>query len=149
MSTLLIRLVPQEPPYVLVLDRTEWHFGQTPVNVLMIGIAHRGIAFPVAWTALPKTGGSGSEEQIEVLGAALRALDAEEVESLTAEREFISVAWLKRLQAASIPFVIRLRSGRRLRLGGASWRGRPRPSREDVRPRARHRRKPGRRLAEA
>ena len=118
LSRLLVRLVPQEPPYVLVLDRTEWHFGQTPVNVLMIGIAHRGIAFPIAWTTLPKSGGSGSEEQIEVLEAALCALDAEEVEALTADREFISVSWLKRLQAASIPFVIRLRSDRRLyRLG--------------------------------
>jgi len=117
LSTLLIRLLPQEPPYVLVLDRTEWHFGQTPVNVLMIGIAHRGIAFPIAWTALPKSGGSGSEGQIEVLEAALCALDAEEVEALTADREFISVAWLKRLQSASIPFAIRLRSDRRLRLG--------------------------------
>ena len=52
-STLLVRLVPQEPPYqeppyqeppyqeppyMLVLDRTEWHFGATPVNVLMIGM---------------------------------------------------------------------------------------------------------------
>jgi len=117
LSTLLVRLVPQEPPYVLVLDRTEWHFGQTPVNVLMIGIAHRGIAFPVAWTALPKSGGSGAEEQIEVLEAALCAVDASDVEALTADREFISVSWLKRLQAASIPFAIRLRSGRRLRLG--------------------------------
>lgn len=116
LSRLLVRLVPQEPPYVLVLDRTEWHFGSTPVNVLMIGIAHRGIAFPVAWTALPKGGGSGSSEQIEVLEAALSALDAEDVEALTADREFISVPWLKRLQAASIPFVIRLRSNRRLYL---------------------------------
>jgi hypothetical protein len=66
---------------------------------------------------LPKSGGSGSEEQIEVLEAALCALDAEDVEALTADREFISVAWLKRLQSASIPFAIRLRSDRRLRLG--------------------------------
>jgi hypothetical protein len=73
LSELFVRLVPQDPPYrkppyVLVLDRTEWHFGQTLVNVLMIGIAHRGIAhrgiaFPVAWTALPKSGGSGSESR--------------------------------------------------------------------------------------
>ena len=117
LAALLIRLVPQDPPYVLATGRTEWHVGQTPVNVLMIGIAHRGIAFPIAWTALPKAGGSGSEEQIEVLEAALSALDASDVEALTADREFISVPWMKRLQAASIPFVIRLRSDRRLRLG--------------------------------
>ena len=126
LSRLLIRLVSQDPlhqkpPYVLVLDRTEWHFGSTPVGVLMIsvahrGIAHRGIAFRVAWTTLPKSGSSGSEEQIEVLEAALCALSASDVEALTTGREFISVPWLKRLQAASIPFVIRLRSDRRLRL---------------------------------
>jgi len=84
LSTLLVRLVPQEPPCVLVLDRTKWHFGQTPVNVLMIGIARRGIAFPVAWTVLPKGGGPGPEEQIEVLDAALRALDAHDMEAPTA-----------------------------------------------------------------
>jgi hypothetical protein len=117
LSTLLIRLVPQEPPYVLVLDRTEWHFGQTPVNVLMIGIAHRGIAFPVAWTVLSQGGSSTSKEQIEVLEAALCALDVADIEALTADREFISVAWLKWLQTVSIPFAIGLRSDRCLRLG--------------------------------
>ena len=73
----------------------------------------------MARTALPKSDGSGSEEQIAVLEAALCALDASDVEALTADREFISVPWLKRLQAASIPFVIRLRSGRRPRLANA------------------------------
>ena len=102
LSRLLVRLVPQDPPYqkppyVLVPDRTEWHFRQTPVNVLMIGIAHREIAFPVAWRALPKSVGSGSEEQIEVLDAALCALDAKKVEALTTGCQFISVSWLKRL----------------------------------------------------
>ncbi len=44
----LLDLVPTEPPYVAVLDRTEWHFGQKAVNVLMVGIAEGGIAYPVA-----------------------------------------------------------------------------------------------------
>ena len=92
---------------MLVLDRTEWHFGSTPVNVLMIGIAHRetahrGIAFPIAWIALPKSGSSSSEERLDIQGAALSALDASDVEALTTGRELIS-----------IPFVIRLRSDRR------------------------------------
>lgn len=64
LSKLLVRLVPQDPPYVLIPDRTEWHFGRAPVNVLMIGIA-----FPVAWTAPPKSGSPRAEEQIEVLEA--------------------------------------------------------------------------------
>lgn len=57
---------------MLVLERTEWPVGQTFVNVLVIGIAHRGIAFPIAWTALPKSGCSGPEEQIEELEGGIR-----------------------------------------------------------------------------
>ena len=63
----LLDLVPTEPPYVAVLDRTEWHFGKTAVNVLMIGIAGGGIAYPVAWSVLGHGGGSGAEEHTELL----------------------------------------------------------------------------------
>jgi hypothetical protein len=117
LSRLLCRLLPQDPPYVLVLDRTEWHFGQVPVNVLMIGIAHRGVAIPLAWQTLSKAGSSGAGEQIEVLAAALEAVAPSDVEALVADREFISAQWLRRLDAQGIPFVIRLRSDRRLHLG--------------------------------
>lgn len=116
-SQLLYDLIPQDPPYVLVLDRTEWHFGSTPVNVLMIGIAHRGVAFPIAWTVLSHGGGSGHTEHIAVLQEGLQVVDAEEVEALVADREFISTAWLCRLQAENIPFAIRLRSNRRVFTG--------------------------------
>jgi len=116
LSRLVCRLLPQDPPYVLVLDRTEWHFGSVPVNVLMIGIAHQSVAVPLAWQALPKSGSSGAGEQIEVLAAALEAVAPSDVEALVADREFISTQWLRRLQAQDLPFVIRLRSNRRLHI---------------------------------
>ncbi|MCS3672727.1 hypothetical protein GGP66_000131 [Salinibacter ruber] len=56
LGRLLMRLLPQNPPYKVVLDRTEWHFGSTPVNVLMVGIAHKGIAFPISWMGPAKRG---------------------------------------------------------------------------------------------
>ena len=40
---LLLHLLPQRPPYEVVIDRTEWHFGETAVNLLMVGIAHKGM----------------------------------------------------------------------------------------------------------
>ena len=105
LSRLLVGLVQQDPPYVLVLDRTEWHFGQTPVNVLMIGIAHRGIAFPIAWTTTAEERGLRIGNRTRSWrSASLCALDASDVEALTADAEFMSV-WLKRRQAPSIPFV--------------------------------------------
>ena len=63
LGILLLHLLPRRPPYEVVIDRTEWHFGETGVNILMVGIAHegmafQGMAFPVAWTALPSGGSS-------------------------------------------------------------------------------------------
>jgi hypothetical protein len=51
----LLWLLPQGSGFVVVMDRTdrtEWHFGSKPVNVLMIGVAYKGAAFPVIWEVL-------------------------------------------------------------------------------------------------
>jgi hypothetical protein len=37
-----------EGPWYLTLDRTNWQFGRCHINVLMLGIAHRGVAVPPA-----------------------------------------------------------------------------------------------------
>jgi len=101
---------------VAVLDRTEWHFGKTPVNVLMMGIAHKGIAFPVAWKVLPSGGGSGTESHVDVLERFLSIVDPASIEAVLADREFISVDWMDHLQENNIPFAIRLRSDRKVGL---------------------------------
>lgn len=59
----LLSLLPQKSGFVVVMDRTEWHFGRTPVNVLMIGFAYKGIAFPVLWQVLRKEGSSSTENE--------------------------------------------------------------------------------------
>jgi hypothetical protein len=84
--------LPQKPPYLVVVDRTEWHFGSTPVNVLVIGIAQdgprapgarqKGMALPVAWMALPKAGSSSGAEQMQVLRRFLRVVAPEDIEAV-------------------------------------------------------------------
>jgi hypothetical protein len=37
LGRLLVHLLPQSPPHLVVIDRREWHVGQTPVDVLTIG----------------------------------------------------------------------------------------------------------------
>jgi len=116
LGRLLVCLLPQQPPYVVIVDRTEWHLGQTPVNVLTVGIAHRGICFPVAFAALRAGGGSSADEQTEVLERFLRVVEPAQVEAVVADREFIGANWLSHLKARKIPFVVRLRSDRRVGL---------------------------------
>ena len=61
------------------MDRTEWHFGETPVNILVMAIAHKGMAFPVAWSTLSEAGSSGAGEQTDVLERFLKVVDSEEL----------------------------------------------------------------------
>jgi len=103
---LLLRLVSTGPPYVAVVDRTEWHFGQKLVNVLSIGVAHKGIAFPVAWTALGHGGGSGAEEHIAVLDRFLQVVEPEQIRALVADREFTGSDFLRVLTKRVVPFVV-------------------------------------------
>jgi hypothetical protein len=110
----LTRLLPQSAPYKVVIDRTEWHFGTQPVNVLMVGIAHKGIAFPISWTVLPDGGSSSASEHCGALRRFFRVVEPSEIEAVIADREFISTKWLGWLQAREIPFVVRLRSDRHL-----------------------------------
>jgi len=116
LGRLLVHLLPQGAPYEVVVDRTEWHFGETPVNILVMGIAHQGMAFPVAWSTLSGAGSSGAEEQTDVLERFLKVVDPEDVEVVTADREFISVEWLQELHSRDIPFDVRLRLDRRVGL---------------------------------
>jgi hypothetical protein len=51
-------------PWVLAMDRTLWDFGRTTINFLMISVEWNGIAIPLIWTLLPKTGNSSSSERI-------------------------------------------------------------------------------------
>jgi hypothetical protein len=114
LGRLLLHLLPVKPPYKLTLDRTEWHLGQAPVNVLAVGVVLGRVAVPIAWTALPKGGGSSAEDQIRVLEALLDVVDPASIDVLVADREFISVRWLRRLQDEGVSFAIRLRSDRRV-----------------------------------
>jgi hypothetical protein len=114
-------LVPSDPPYVAVVDRTEWHFGQTAVNVLMVGISYNGIAFPIAWTALGHGGGSGADEHASVLEQFLQVVEPEQIRALVADREFTGSDFLKVLKEREIPFVIRLKSDRRVGPASGGW----------------------------
>lgn len=131
LGRLLTRLLPQKPPYKVVLDRTEWHFGETPVNVLMVGIAHKGIAFPVSWTVLPNGGSSSAEDHRRTLRQLFEIVDPEDIEVVLGDREFISAGWLRWLQDREIPFAVRLRSDRRI---GLSPEGPSLPARMFARP---------------
>ena len=54
LARLLVRIGPVgDGPWRLTMDRTNWQFGKTDINFLVLGIACHGIALPVfraSWT---------------------------------------------------------------------------------------------------
>lgn len=54
----LYSLLPASGKKVLLIDRTNWKFGQTDINIFMLVIAHEGVAYPLMFTMPPKRGSS-------------------------------------------------------------------------------------------
>jgi hypothetical protein len=107
-ARLVLTLLPP-PPYTVCLDRTNWQFGKLDINILIIAIAHRGVAFPILWTFLDKRGNSLSEERIHLLQGFFKLIDPKDIAFFLADREFIGVMWFNYLDKRRVPFAIRIR----------------------------------------
>src|SRR5258706_11000281 len=105
----IVNLLGVEGPWQLTLDRTNWKFGQTDLNILMLGIVHQGIAYPVIWIILPKAGNSHTDERITVLEIFLSLFGKEQIACLLADREFVGADWLRWLRKNEINFHLRVR----------------------------------------
>lgn len=105
--------VPQ--PWVLSLDRTEWQFGQTTYNILMLSVVHQGVAFPRLWTMLDHRGNSNTTERIALIERFLKWFPDAQIQDLMADREFLGQQWFRDLLSyPRIRFRIRIRESEKL-----------------------------------
>lgn len=110
LARLLVRLFPVgDGPWRLTLDRTNWQFGKTDINFLVLGIACHGIALPIFWSVLDKPGNSNTAERIALMERFLAVFGASKIAALLADREFVGEAWFRWLQQHHIPFYQRLK----------------------------------------
>ena len=90
----IVAIVDLPQPWVLSTDRTEWSFGTTRFNILMLGIVHNGVAYPVVWKMLDKKGNSNGDERMDLLDRFYDVFPDAEVAYLTGDREFVGKQWL-------------------------------------------------------
>ena len=109
MVLLILRLFPLSGGYLLVLDRTNWKWGKTPINILMLSVAYKGISIPLCWRVLDLAGNSCLQDRIDILRRVLKRLDPEKIQALLADREFVGKEWFDFLIAQKIPFLIRIK----------------------------------------
>ena len=105
----IFALLPHEPPYRLVLDRTNWKFGTKNINILTLAIVYKGVAFPVLFHIMPKFGNSSMQERIDLMDRFIRLFGSSGIECLLADREFIGDKWLEYLNRLNIEYHIRIR----------------------------------------
>ena len=109
-------------PWVLAIDRTNWDFGRTAINILMLSVEWHGIGIPLMWTLLPSAGNSNTRTRTCLLDRLRQAFPKMKIASLTGDREFIGDAWMAYLSRQKIPFVLRLRENQYVtRQGYRSW----------------------------
>ena len=98
-----------KPPFILSFDRTEWYLGTVPINIFMVGIVYRQVAFPVLWMMLDKAGSTDAKERIDLLAKAVAFLGTEKIAFVTGDREFVCRDLLSWLHQENIGYRLRLR----------------------------------------
>lgn len=108
-ARLVMKLLGIPQPFIISIDRTDWHLGDTPLNILMLSLVYRGVAFPLLWTVLEKKGCSDTAERIELSERYLKLFGRDSVDFVTADREFIGRDWFAYLRRERLPFRIRVK----------------------------------------
>ena len=93
-ARLIFALLPHEPPYSIAIDRTNWKFGQTNINILVLAIVYKGVAFPILFKLMPKRGNSHAKERIEIMNHYFRLFGKQSIQYLVADREFVGEHWI-------------------------------------------------------
>src|SRR3990167_2614379 len=114
---LIFRLFPLGDKCTLILDRTNWKWGKTPINILMLSIAYRGIGIPLFWSVLNLEGNSSAGDRMDLLKRVVERLGIGKIEVLLADREFIGTVWFRFLIEQKIPFIIRVKQNFMVEIG--------------------------------
>lgn len=93
-SIFIFSILPEKKHLILVLDRMNWKFGNSNINILMLGICYKNIAIPIMFKMLDKRGNSDTNERIELITQFIDWFGKECIDCLLADREFIGHHWL-------------------------------------------------------
>jgi hypothetical protein len=108
-AKIIFKLIPKDEKIGLSLDRTNWKFGETNINILVLAVIHQGVAFPLLFSMMPKFGNSNTQERIDLLDKYVELFGFESIDFLVADREFVGHDWLSYLNQNSIVYHIRIR----------------------------------------
>ena len=108
-AKMIFSLLPVKTGLVLSMDRTNWKFGETNINILMLGVTYKGVAFPLIFKLMDKRGNSNQEERIKLVERFISLFGKDCIKCLVADREFVGKDWIGWLNTHRIRYYIRIR----------------------------------------
>lgn len=114
-ASLLLSLFGVEN-YVIAMDRTNWRFGKSDINILFLVIVIGKISVPIYWQSLSHGGACSKEFMEEFLQKFINNFGVEKIKYLLADREFMNKEWLNFLIDNHIRFAIPLKMDHKIRL---------------------------------
>ncbi|MCO5248980.1 MAG: IS4 family transposase [Chitinophagales bacterium] len=109
-AKLIFALLPEKENLRITIDRTNWKFGEQNINIFMLGIAYKNIAFPLLFTMLDKRGNSNSRERIMLIQRFIRLFGKDCIGFIVADREFVGEEWMGYLNRENLRYHIRIRN---------------------------------------
>lgn len=108
LAVFLLSFLPQRP-FVLSIDRTEWDFGKTQVNILCTVVSIGKMGVPIYFELLDnKSGNSNAADRIALFKSLIATIGKPHIQMLVMDREFIGQTWLGWLKREKIPFCVRV-----------------------------------------
>ena len=117
-ARLIFALLPEKTNLILSIDRTNWKFGKTDINIFMLGVVYQGVAFPLLFSMLPKRGNSNSKERIALIDKYISLFGKDTIKSIVADREFVGQKWIKYLNDNELKYYIRVRNNFKVYIPG-------------------------------
>ena len=95
--------------YTISIDRTEWDFGKTQINILCATVQVGKMGVPIYFEMLDNnSGNSNYQDRIDLLENIMKIVDPKKIELLVMDREFVGHKWFHWLKEQSIPFCARV-----------------------------------------
>ncbi|HEX4888179.1 MAG TPA: hypothetical protein VFV37_09060 [Luteibaculaceae bacterium] len=106
---LIFRFIPKDGKIGLTLDRTNWKFGQTNINILVLGVLYQGISFPRRFKMMDKFGNRNTHRRIDLMERYGNLFGFDTIDFLVADRKFVGRKWLEHLTHNHINYHTRIR----------------------------------------
>lgn len=116
---ILTSLLLPKGKWELSLDRTNWEYGNSSLNILAVTVWVKGVGVPIWFELLDNKGGNSDQvTRIKIFDKIIKLFGVKRIKSVSGDREFIGNNWVGYLLKKKIKFCLRIKQDTLVRLPG-------------------------------